>query len=265
VTVHFPGTTAISGWISLRIDSKEYVTMQSNRHFTLWSVMQRLIALASLVVLFPLFMVLWLLVRATSRGPFLYSQMRPGLHGKPFRAYKIRTMQPGSDRNQTNARCVLNSDPQVTRIGKLLRNLKLDELPQLWNVVRGEMNFVGPRPIATALYEELCREIPGFEERLEVPPGLTNLGQVCIEENLGQDRVVEDWKLRFEAERHYFHHRSMAYDCVIIALTVLYILRKVMHQLVRTSKPQLPRGAAMTVKPSNRSQSVELDFAIDRR
>lgn len=221
----------------------------SNRNSRMWMLVQRIMASLALVLLSPLFLVLYLLVRLTSRGPFLYTQLRPGKDGKPFRAFKIRTMRPGSDRDVTKARCVLNSDPQVTRVGKVLRSLKLDELPQLWNIVRGEMAFVGPRPIALSLYEELCREIPGFEERLQVYPGLTNLGQVCIEENLGQDRVVEDWKLRFEGERHYFRHRSVAYDCVIIALTVLYIARKVVQALPGT-KRLAKIGSSVSPSPS---------------
>lgn len=225
-------------------------------------LVQRIIAAISLILLSPLLLVLWVLVRGTSRGAFLYTQSRPGLHGRPFRAFKIRTMRPGSDRDQSKARCVLNSDPQVTRVGKILRNLKLDELPQLWNVVRGEMAFVGPRPIALSLYEELCREIPGFDERLNVHPGLTNLGQVCIEENLGQDRVVEDWKLRFEAERHYFRHRSVAYDCVIIVLTVLYILRKIVRSLPVFNKRRGIRKGAEHRTPQS-VQATRLDLAPD--
>ncbi|MDB5385046.1 MAG: sugar transferase, system associated [Planctomycetaceae bacterium] len=236
----------------------------SNRRLRGWMFVQRVIAAISLVLLSPLFLILWILVRFTSRGPFLYTQSRPGLHGQPFKAFKIRTMRPGSDKDQSKARCVLNSDPQVTKIGKILRNLKLDELPQLWNVVRGEMAFVGPRPIALSLYQELCREIPGFEERLNVHPGLTNLGQVCIEENLSQDRVVEDWKLRFEAERHYFHHRSVAYDCVIIGLTVLYILRKVVRSLHGCSRRRGVRKDSSQLKPVSK-QPVQLDLVTDPR
>lgn len=229
-----------------------------------WLLAQRAIAAISLIVLSPLFLILWCLVRGTSRGPFLYTQVRPGLHGVPFRAFKIRTMRPGSDKDQSKARCVLNSDPQVTRVGKILRSLKLDELPQLWNVVRGEMAFVGPRPIALSLYEELCREIPGFEERLQVHPGLTNLGQVCIEENLGQERVVEDWKLRFEGERHYFRHKSVAYDCIIIALTVLYITRKMCRALPCCNRRQAIRKG-IEHRQSVETQAVQLDLAVDRR
>ncbi|RLS58107.1 MAG: hypothetical protein DWH91_03220 [Planctomycetota bacterium] len=195
----------------------------------LWYVVQRVVATLMLVALSPLLLGLFLLVRMTSRGPALYSQERPGLYGRSIRVWKIRTMKPGSDRDQSKARGVQSSDPQVTPIGRILRQLKFDELPQLWNIVRGEMAFVGPRPIARSLYEELCREIPGFNERLSVRPGLTNVGQVCIEENAQQDRVIDDWKLRFESEKHYFRGRSPGYDCVVITMTMLYILRKLLR------------------------------------
>ena len=140
-------------------------------------------------------------------------------------------MTVGADRNPMLARAVTAATPEVTRVGRVLRELKLDEVPQLWNVVRGEMALVGPRPIAPALHEHLEQEIPGFSERLSVRPGLTSLGQVCIEENAAVENVVEDWSVRFEAERHYLRNRSVAYDLVIIGLTVRYCLRKVGLQI----------------------------------
>ncbi|MFO1006182.1 MAG: sugar transferase [Planctomycetaceae bacterium] len=193
----------------------------------IWYGLQRIFAALLLVLLSPLFVLLFALVRMTSPGPAFYSQVRPGLFGGSIRVWKFRTMRPGSDKDLSKARGVQSSDPLVTPIGRILRQLKLDELPQLWNIVRGEMSFVGPRPIASPLFEELCREIQGFEQRLSVRPGLTNVGQVCIEENARQDRVIDDWKLRFESEQHYFRGRSPYYDCVVIGLTALYILRKV--------------------------------------
>lgn len=194
--------------------------------FSAWYLIQRLVAFVALTLLLPLFVVLWILVRGTSKGSFLYSQLRPGLHGSTIRVWKIRTMVPGADRNLQNARCVKNSSPEVTSVGRVLRTLKLDELPQLWNVVIGQMSFVGPRPIALPLHEDLCREIPGFERRTDVRPGLSNIGQVSIEENASGDQLIHDWKERFEAESHYLNNRSIGYDCVVIVLTVLYVLRK---------------------------------------
>ena len=229
-----------------------------------WYVAQRILAAALLFLLLPLFTIVFVLVRATSRGPFLYSQSRPGFRGDPFRIWKIRTMRDGADRDKALARCVQVSDPRVTFVGRILRHTKLDELPQLWNVVRGEMAFVGPRPIAFALFEELQREIHGFEQRLAVRPGLTNLGQVCIEENAAPEHVVEDWRLRFEAERHYLNNRCLWYDLVLIALTVLYLARKVTDGVRRRLRSHSLLGRwHIRTRRSVTSQPVQLDLPVD--
>jgi polysaccharide export outer membrane protein len=140
-------------------------------------------------------------------------------------------MKVGADRDPTLAHAVTSDCREITRTGRILRDLKLDELPQLWNVVRGDMVFVGPRPVAPGLQAYLESRISGFGMRLSVPPGLTSLGQVCIDENESADQVVEDWSVRFEAERHYLANRSVVYDLVIIGMTVGYCLRKVMRRL----------------------------------
>ena len=219
----------------------------------LWLFVQRVTALVVLALLSPLFAVLWLAVRLTSKGPFLYSQLRPGLHGKPMRTWKIRTMRPGADRDQNNARCVSQSNPEVTSVGRWLRALKLDELPQLWNIVNGDMAFVGPRPIAYPLYQELCEHIPEFERRYSVLPGLSNLAQICIEENADGEAVVQDWKLRFEAEKHYLDHRSVIYDQVIICMTVIYVARKFLKLLGKRItglvRLMLPRASNAFTRP----------------
>ncbi|MFN3193125.1 MAG: sugar transferase [Aureliella sp.] len=202
----------------------------------LWYKFQRASALLLLISLLPLLAVLWLLVKATSRGPFLYSQLRPGMEGKPIRTWKIRTMRPGADRNSDLARCVTQDCPEVTSIGKVLRQLKLDELPQLWNIVMGEMAFVGPRPIATSLYNELCERIEGFEERTSVRPGLSNVAQVAIDENGEGENLLKDWKERFEAEKHYLRLRSVPYDLIVICLTLLYIGRKSVRLICSKTK-----------------------------
>jgi polysaccharide export outer membrane protein len=197
----------------------------------LWQSFQRCIAAVLLLLAAPLLAFVYILVKADSRGPFLYSQQRPGYRGKMFTAYKIRTMTVGADRDPSLARAVTSDCPEVTRVGRVLRDLKLDELPQLWNIVRGEMLFVGPRPIAPSLQEYLESCIPGFETRLRVPPGLTSLGQVCIDENDSVERVAQDWSVRFEGERHYLANRSIIYDMVIIVMTIAYCFRKLLGRL----------------------------------
>ena len=204
-----------------------------------WRLAQQLGALLLLLATTPLVALLFVVVKCDSPGPFLYSQRRPGYRGKPFTAWKIRTMTVGADRNPMLARAVTSGSPEVTRVGRYLRDLKIDELPQLWNVVRGEMAIVGPRPIAPSLQEYLETSIPGFAMRLSVPPGLTSLGQVCIDENESVERVVQDWSVRFEAERHYLAHRSVSYDLVIIGMTLAYCLRKVLLRLPRDAATRL--------------------------
>jgi lipopolysaccharide/colanic/teichoic acid biosynthesis glycosyltransferase/protein involved in polysaccharide export with SLBB domain len=189
------------------------------------------LALVVLIAIAPLFAILYLLVKIDSPGPFFYKQQRPGRYGERFSAYKIRTMCVGADRNPTLAHAVTSDTPEVTRVGRYLRDLKLDELPQLWNIVRGDMAFVGPRPIAPTLQSYLEKSIPGFQERLQVLPGITNLGQICIEENEDAENVVEDWRVRFEGEQHYLRNRNVVYDLTIILLTAGYCLRKVLRNL----------------------------------
>jgi hypothetical protein len=104
--------------------------------FGAWLCVQRFLALLMLIALAPLLAFLFILVKIDSRGPFLYVQERPGRFGKPFNAYKIRSMSVGADRNPQLAHAVTSDTPEVTRIGRYLRDFKLDEVPQLWNIVR---------------------------------------------------------------------------------------------------------------------------------
>lgn len=198
-----------------------------------WYFTQRVIAACALLSLAPLFLCLWISVKISSKGPFIYAQKRPGLNGQMFTAFKVRTMRTGADKDLARARQVDRNDPMITPIGKVLRDLKLDELPQLLNVVRGEMALVGPRPIALTLQEELSAKIPGFRRRLNVRPGLTSLAQVCLYDNGDAASVVDDWSNRFEAELDYIYNRSAGYDLVIIAMTVAFIGKKILRKLPR--------------------------------
>ena len=208
--------------------------------FRAWLMVQRLLALVMLIALVPLHAALFVLVKLDSRGPFFYMQERPGRFGVPFKAFKIRSMSVGADANPELAHAVTSDTPEVTRVGRYLRDLKLDEIPQLWNIVRGEMAFVGPRPIAPSLQEHLEKHIPGFGHRLLVHPGMTSLGQICIEENEAAENVVADWTVRFEGEQHYFLHRNVVYDITIMLMTAGYCLRKVIRRVpIRMSQAAL--------------------------
>jgi lipopolysaccharide/colanic/teichoic acid biosynthesis glycosyltransferase len=203
-----------------------------------WAWTQRAIGLLGCLALSPIFLVMYLLVRSTSRGPFLFSQLRPGYLGKPFHALKVRTMAVGAEHKTTLG--TSRRDKQITRFGRLLRELKLDELPQLWNIARGEMELVGPRPLPIALDEELCRHIPNFALRYQVKPGLTNVSQVVVLDNKLGERLVEDWNLRFEGELHYIKNKSFAYDVVVLAMTLLFVLRKLGDTIEARLRRALP-------------------------
>ena len=238
--VNHPVTDAELHREELRKAAGAHCPAQPNVIFNAWLVAQRLLALVMLIALVPLLAVLFVLVKLDSRGPFFYTQERPGRFGVPFKAFKIRSMSVGADANPELAHAVTSDTPEVTRVGRYLRDLKLDEVPQLWNIVRGEMAFVGPRPIAPSLQEHLEKHIPGFGNRLLLLPGMTSLGQICIEENDAAENVVADWIVRFEGEQHYFLHRNVIYDITIMLMTAGYCVRKVVRRVpVRMSQVAL--------------------------
>jgi lipopolysaccharide/colanic/teichoic acid biosynthesis glycosyltransferase len=136
-------------------------------------------ALVLLVLTAPLILLAALLVKLTSRGPAFYTQTRVGLGGRPFTIYKIRTMIHNCE-SLTGPRWAIPGDPRVTRVGHFLRMTHLDELPQLLNVLRGDMSLVGPRPERPEFVRELDRALPGYRRRLAVRPGVTGLAQVQL-------------------------------------------------------------------------------------
>jgi lipopolysaccharide/colanic/teichoic acid biosynthesis glycosyltransferase len=224
------------GYLSLEGVDPELIHREWQLTNTLWAVAQRLTALVLLLLALPVMLVFVVPVCISARGSFLYKQKRPGFLGREFDIYKIRTMRVGADKNRAYEKGVALHDPNVTRIGRFLRDTKLDELPQLWNVARGEMEFVGPRPIAPGLNEMLGKHIPGFNLRYLVKPGLTNIGQVSVLENALGDKALEDWRMRFEGEEHYIRNKSVSYDLILIAMTVLFVLRKGWRRLSGKSR-----------------------------
>lgn len=169
------------------------------------------IALVLLVVLSPLLALLALAVRWNLGRPVLFAQTRPGLHGAPFAFYKFRTMTGARDA----AGELLPDEARLTPFGKLMRKLSLDELPQLVNVLKGDMSLVGPRPL---LMEYLPLYSPRQAQRHAMRPGITGWAQV-------NGRNALDWEDRFELDLWYVEHHSFRLDLKILALTAWRMLR----------------------------------------
>lgn len=142
------------------------------------SLSDRLVAFVMLILLSPLFAITYLVVRITLGAPVFYRGERMGLHKRPFKIIKFRTL-PREAEQQIGGRLVSQRQDRLPLVSRFLRDSRLDELPQLVNVLRGEMALLGPRPEREAVYREQCAHIPGYEERFRVPPGLIGISQLC--------------------------------------------------------------------------------------
>ena len=172
-------------------------------------------ALALLILGIPM-LLLMPVIRADSPGPAIFRQERLGKDGKPFVIYKYRTMQMDAERDgPQGARA---HDVRCTKLGRLLRRGHIDELPQLVNVLRGEMSLVGPRPERACFYQEFERYIRGFSQRLQVTPGITGWAQI----NGGYELLPEE-KILFDME--YIRHRSVMFDIRCLLGTVRVVFR----------------------------------------
>jgi lipopolysaccharide/colanic/teichoic acid biosynthesis glycosyltransferase len=171
------------------------------------------IALLALAVLSPVLLLAAVAIKLGSRGPVFYRQRRVGLHGEEFEMLKLRTMVEGSDPVGIGA-AVTRDDPRVTAAGRILRRSSLDEIPNLLNVLRGEMAIVGPRPTIPAQVE---RYTPFQHRRHEVRPGITGWAQV-------QGRAGIPWEERIELDVYYVDHRAIALDVRILLKTLWLLL-----------------------------------------
>jgi exopolysaccharide biosynthesis polyprenyl glycosylphosphotransferase len=186
-------------------------------------VVERVLALVVFLVLAPLLLVLMAVVRLDSPGPAIYRQQRIGLQGRPFTMLKLRTMVAGAEArvldihelNQADGLLFkVHGDPRVTGVGRFLRRYSLDELPQLWNVIVGEMALVGPRP---ALPSEVVKYDEDVRRRMVVKPGLTGLWQVSGRSDL-------TWEDSVRLDLHYVDNWSLGLDLVILCRTVRAVL-----------------------------------------
>ena len=195
------------------------------------------IALVALLVTAPLWVITAILIKLTSRGPVFYAQTRIGLNtrltepavpdprrrqdlgGRPFTIHKFRTMTVEAEHGSGPV-WASRDDPRVTAFGRILRQLRLDELPQLVNVIMGDMNIVGPRPERPSLFAELRSQIPDYPLRQRARPGITGHAQI----NLEYDSSVEDVRTKLRYDLEYIEKRSLLTDLKIMLKTIPVIL-----------------------------------------
>lgn len=211
------------------------------------------VAVTLLVLLSPVMLIVAALVKLTSRGPVIFKQTRVGLnlrtpgvdrrqknvplepgqedrrvpgsdrrtafsYGRHFTLYKFRTMRIDAEKH--GAQFAVKGDPRVTPIGRLLRKTRLDELPQLWNVLKGEMSLVGPRPERPEFVQGLNQQIPGYIDRLGLKPGLTGVAQILN----GYDNEIESFRRKVTLDLHYLRHCSPWNDFKILIRTIGVVL-----------------------------------------
>jgi lipopolysaccharide/colanic/teichoic acid biosynthesis glycosyltransferase len=199
--------------------------------------MNFVVAGLALFVALPLLLLIALAIKLTSRGPVLYTQERVGLDrrtpgadasnrrrtrdlgGRPFTIYKFRTMQVDAER-ATGAVWAIQNDPRITPVGRFLRQYRLDEIPQLLNVMRGEMNIVGPRPERPTIFAELREHITEYPQRQRAKPGITGLAQIYHH----YDRSLDDVRTKVRYDLEYIRRKSLWEDLRIMLRTIPVIL-----------------------------------------
>lgn len=177
------------------------------------------LSMFGIVTLFPIGIIISTLIFIESRLPVFYIQKRVGKDGKVFKLYKFRSMVNGAEK-YTGPVWARKNDPRVTSIGRFLRKTRLDELPQLINVLRGEMSLVGPRPERPEIIEYLKQEIPEYTKRLQLKPGLTGLAQV----NHHYDCSIADVKKKLACDFYYMENQNLLLDLKVFLKTVLVVL-----------------------------------------
>jgi sugar transferase (PEP-CTERM system associated) len=177
------------------------------------------ISVALLLLTLPLMLLTAVLIRIDGPGPVLYRQQRTGLHGRPFTLLKFRSMSIDAEQGG-NPRWATQQDPRITRIGSFIRPMRIDELPQLINVLRGEMSMIGPRPERPHFVEQLGRIIPFYGERSYVKPGITGWAQV----NYPYGASVEDARQKLSYDLYYVKNRGLLLDLFILLATIRVIL-----------------------------------------
>lgn len=227
------------------IPNERYLSPLTRRAIRAFDVLASGLAL---LLLSPVFLILAIIIKLESPGPVIYRQLRTGLNlrtndrrrntnirvieerrrldrrrapvpGRPFEIYKFRSMVTDAEKN--GIQLAKKNDARVTRLGKLMRRTRIDELPQFWNVLRGDMSIVGPRPERPEIIAYLAEQIPGYTDRLGVKPGITGLAQI----RNGYDTDLEHIRRKITLDRYYIQKCSLVNDLKIILRTLRVVVR----------------------------------------
>jgi len=187
------------------------------RYFIFKRLFDIFLASIGLILSLPLWLIIAIAIKLEDGGPIFYSQERIGKDGKIFRILKFRSMIPDAEKD-TGAVWASEDDPRVTKVGRILRATAMDELPQLLNILKGDMSFVGPRPERPELVEEFTKKFPDFKKRFAVKPGLTGIAQIY-----GQYDTPPQHKLKYDLL--YIKKQSFLLDLKLILLSFYITLR----------------------------------------
>lgn len=208
----FPSRPYTEDLMGLPVVNIRYVPLSNTLNWCIKRLMDLIIAAAALVVASPVMVIAAVLVKLTSKGPVIFKQERIGLHNKPFKMYKFRTMKVQKSAEEQKG-WTTKDDPRVTKVGKFLRRTSIDELPQLFNILKGDMSVVGPRPERPQFVEKFKEEIPRYMVKHQVRPGLTGWAQV------NGYRGDTSIKKRIEYDIFYIENWTISFDVKIILMT----------------------------------------------
>lgn len=178
-------------------------------------ILDIILSLIGLTIGIPLMLIFGILIKLEDKGPMTYKQERVGKNGRVFYIYKLRSMR--TDAEKFGAKWADKDDPRVTKVGKFIRKTRIDEIPQLFNILKGDMSIIGPRPERPSFTDQFNREIPGFINRLAIKPGLTGWAQV----NGGYEITPKE---KLKEDMYYIRNRSVSLDIKILFMTVKVVL-----------------------------------------
>lgn len=209
----FPSRPYTEDLMGLSVVNIRYVPLSNTLNWIIKRVVDIVVSLIGIVICSPIMLIAAIAIKCSSKGPVIFKQERIGLHNKPFEMYKFRTMEIQKSDVEKKGWTVKN-DPRVTKVGKLLRRTSMDELPQLFNIIKGEMSVVGPRPERPQFVEKFKEEIPRYMVKHQVRPGLTGWAQI------NGYRGDTSIKRRIEYDIFYIENWTLGFDIKIMFLTI---------------------------------------------